>query len=211
MPFKISSCGLELAQSFRALTVLLLQTWVQSPAPTWQLTTSWNSSSREFNVLFWPLYILHVHSTQMYRQAKHQYESLKKKNINIHVFSMACREKNPNFLASIWRSFSTHSSFSRQLSYDPPAAGPGPHFKPDKIPQHQVTQYPQISQPRKPNSKEEIKKERETDRQTITISYRCFDTVLRSGDVVRHREITSLFKQEMVITLEQVKEGDLVL
>lgn len=41
------------------------------------------------------------------------------------------------------------------------ATGPGPHFKPDKIPQHQVTQYPQISQPRKPNSKEEIKKERD--------------------------------------------------
>lgn len=84
-----------------------------------------------------------------------------------------------------------------------PAAGP------DKISQHQVTQHPQISQPRKPNSKEEIKMERETERRTITISHRCSDTVLRSGDIVRHRKTTSLFKQDMVITLEQVKEKDL--
>ena len=46
--------------------LLFQRNWVQIPALTWWLTTTWNSSSRVFDAFFWPLWALHAHGTYTY-------------------------------------------------------------------------------------------------------------------------------------------------
>lgn len=48
----------------------LRRTQVQFPAPTWQLTTTCNSTSRGSNALFWLPHALHAHSAQISMQHK---------------------------------------------------------------------------------------------------------------------------------------------
>jgi hypothetical protein len=54
----------ELAQQLRAMAALAED---QFPAPTWQLTTICNSSSRQSGIVFWPLWApeTHIHKDKI--------------------------------------------------------------------------------------------------------------------------------------------------
>ena len=59
--------------------VFFQRTQVQVPAPTWQLTTAWNSSPRGCNALFCPLQVLHLPSALTCMQANiHPYQKEKR-------------------------------------------------------------------------------------------------------------------------------------
>lgn len=66
-------CDYGNRKMFQWLRVLaaLPQDWVRVPASTWWLTTTFNFSSKGYNGLFWPPWVLHTCGTQIYRQAKH--------------------------------------------------------------------------------------------------------------------------------------------
>jgi hypothetical protein len=62
----------EMAQRLRALAALL-----GNPgfiiAPTWWLTTVYDSSPRESNTIFWSLQVMNALGTQTYRETKYPY------------------------------------------------------------------------------------------------------------------------------------------
>lgn len=51
--------------------LLWQSTWVRIPAPTWRLTTSFNSRSRESKILFCPQQTLHKGGAHTYLLIKH--------------------------------------------------------------------------------------------------------------------------------------------